>query len=231
MTIIDCVSDIHGYYPKLQGGDILIIAGDMTARDKIDEWGKFYRWLSKQKYDCKIIIAGNHDSHLQGHLTCEQYKEIFDEPDYENQGYYYLCDSGVEFKGLKFWGTPWTNWFKGVNRRCAEFMVTEDELEKKYSLIPKDTDILISHGAPFGVLDKNDQGLYCGSKSLSDKMLEIDAKLHVFGHIHESYGTKIENGRLFVNASYVDEFYRDVNKPIRVEVDECRNFVLKSGFY
>ena len=35
--IIDCISDLHGFFPKLEGGDLLIIAGDLTARDKPEE--------------------------------------------------------------------------------------------------------------------------------------------------------------------------------------------------
>jgi Icc-related predicted phosphoesterase len=31
--IIDCISDLHGAQPKLEGGDLLIVAGDLTARD------------------------------------------------------------------------------------------------------------------------------------------------------------------------------------------------------
>jgi len=30
---ITCVSDLHGYYPELPGGDLLIVAGDLIARD------------------------------------------------------------------------------------------------------------------------------------------------------------------------------------------------------
>jgi hypothetical protein len=32
--IIDCIADLHGHYPKLDGGDLLIICGDLTARDQ-----------------------------------------------------------------------------------------------------------------------------------------------------------------------------------------------------
>lgn len=39
--IIDCISDLHGYFPKLQGGDLLLIAGDLTARDEPYQFEEF----------------------------------------------------------------------------------------------------------------------------------------------------------------------------------------------
>ena len=41
--IIDCLSDLHGHYPSLDGGDLLIVAGDLTARDKLEEHYEFSR--------------------------------------------------------------------------------------------------------------------------------------------------------------------------------------------
>lgn len=46
--IIDCISDLHGYYPKLEGGDLLIVAVDFTTRDTLPELSKFKDWLSQQ---------------------------------------------------------------------------------------------------------------------------------------------------------------------------------------
>ena len=43
-------------------------------------------------------------------------------------------------------------------------------------------------------------------------------RYHVFGHIHEGYGTEQRNGTTFVNASICDKDYRPVNAPVVVEL-------------
>ena len=53
---IDCIADLHGFYPKLDGGDLLIVAGDLTDNDTIIEHDTFDYWLSSQSYKKKIFI-------------------------------------------------------------------------------------------------------------------------------------------------------------------------------
>lgn len=223
--IIDCISDLHGYYPKLEGGDLLIVAGDLTARDQSEEYNDFCTWLMNQSYKKKIFIGGNHDNLLTDSIpkihTCpvrrnldtNNYLELFE----------YLCDSGTEFNGLKIWGAPWTLKFDGMNPHCMAFTCdTEEELAEKWGKIPYDVDILITHSPSFGNYDwiKNRDrtvGPSVGSLSLWMKCLEIRPKLHVFGHIHEAYGhCEHSNGIKLINASHVNERYEPINKPIRM---------------
>lgn len=219
--IIDCISDLHGYFPELEGGDLLIIAGDLTARDEPEEYFKFEDWFESQKYRKKIVIAGNHDNFLEkyGH-------NLFRSDDFGEQ---YLQDSGVEFDGLKIWGSPWTITFPGMNPHCKAFTVdTEQELEQKWRTIPVDIDILITHSPPYGILDAVmreineesvswDQFEHIGSHSLLYYSRMQQPRLHVFGHIHEAYGKEMdETITSYVNASYVNEYYKPVNKPIRI---------------
>lgn len=216
---IDCISDLHGYYPKLEGGDLLIVAGDLTARDEPEEYIYFRNWLSEQNYKKKIVIAGNHDGNLQLDYMfgSTPFLEIAE----------YLCDSGTEFEGLKIWGSPWTAQFPGINPKCCAFTVnfgcdTEYWLDDYWKLIPDDTDILITHSPPHGVLDKCLNG-NVGSKTLLEAIERIKPKLHIFGHIHECGGSKLlykhEGPNTWcVNASIVNERYEHVNKPIRIEL-------------
>jgi len=207
--IVDCISDLHGHYPELEGGDLLIVAGDLTKSDTPYEFNQFTDWLRKQEYTKKIFIAGNHDTRLEKFNTAIQG---------------YLCDSGTEFEGLKIWGSPWTKSFPGMNPNCKSFTLdSEQELAIKFNLIPEDTDILVTHCPPWGYFDHVD----CeptGSESLLYVIERIRPKLCVFGHIHEGGGgtTQLsywsENPKVtkMVNASHVNERYEPINKPIRV---------------
>lgn len=215
--IIDCISDLHGHYPELKGGDLLIVAGDLTSRDIGKEYEDFNTWLLCQEYKKKVVIPGNHDNFLIkkdiAELVC--------------MGAEYLCDSGTEFEGLKIWGSPWSKRFKGMNSHCMAFTVdTEEEIQEKWKLIPDDINILVTHEPPFGILDgipnKYDGTLFhVGSTSLRNHVLNSDRfknlKLHVFGHIHENGGKTYETTLTkFVNASHVNERYKPVNKPVRI---------------
>ena len=214
---ITAISDLHGFFPKdLPGGDLLIVAGDLTKSDQAWEYIDFGAWLNRQSYKKKVVIAGNHDNIAQN-------ARPFIDP--QSEEWEYLCDSGTEFENLKIFGSPWTLTFPGINPNCKAFtMDTEEELAEKWKLIPDDVDILITHGPPYGVLDaiKDHSGriIKCvGSKSLQTELFErLNPKLFVCGHIHESYGTEPEGGYIkkAVNCSHVNERYEPVNKPIRI---------------
>jgi Icc-related predicted phosphoesterase len=220
--IIDCVSDLHGFSPKLEGGDLLIIAGDLTARDTPLQHLDFLEWLKQQPYKEKIVIAGNHDNFI--HKLKPKY---IHEVQTLSNGMKYLCDSGTEFEGLKVWGSPWTKTFKGMNPHCKAFTVdTEEELEVKFSLIPNDIDILITHSPPYEFYDRTIRGESVGSKSLLIRLAEIKPLIHCFGHIHENGGKSEflpwkKNNKLgthIINASIMNERYKPVNKPVRIEL-------------
>lgn len=226
---ITAISDLHGYFPRLKGGDLLIVAGDLTARGSEPEYFKFFDWLQEQKYRKKILVAGNHDTQIQD----ENYRGPVGE---FAEAFEYLCDSGTEFDGLKIWGSPWTKTFHGMNPHCKAFTVdTEVELSEKWEMIPDDTDILITHSPALGTLDEiNDHApgkkRCAGSFMLAAKIGSLSKlKLHVCGHIHEGYGMCMPPkgyrpnfidliSNISVNASHVNERYEPVNKPIRIEL-------------
>lgn len=212
--IIDCISDLHGYYPELEGGDLLIVAGDLTSSHTEKEHFQFNEWLENQKYKKIILISGNHDTWIEQN-ECAGFA------DFDGQKVEHICDSGTEFKGLKIWGSPWTKTFEGMNPHCKAFTCeTEDQMYAKFVQIPSDTDILITHSPPYGIFD------HCQNENVGDLTLRNivlskerlpNLKLHIFGHIHECGGREADLiSCKFVNASYVNEEYQPVNKPIRV---------------
>lgn len=202
---IDCISDLHGDYPKLEGGDLLIVAGDLTGRDLENEYALFDYWLNDQKYNAKIVIGGNHDRTLQ-------------EKRFKFQFGTYIQDSGCSFNGFKIWGSPWTptfyNWYFMKDRG--------EQIKERWDLIPDDIDILITHGPPYGTLDKVSHPSrkikfsHTGCEELKLAVERVKPKLHVFGHIHEGYGIIEKDGTIFVNCSLMNEHYETINKPITV---------------
>jgi Icc-related predicted phosphoesterase len=227
--IIDCIGCLHGARPKLEGGDLLIITGDLTATDKAIEYQTFKAWLLGQNYKNKIVIAGNHDNYIQ-EGACET---MWDMPGLE-----YLCDSGTEFvlypeinsmeeeksyqrQKVKIWGSPWSSQFPGINPKCCAFTYPfMHSLQEKWDLIPDDIDILITHTPPFGYFDKvkGEYDASVGDMNLRDQVMgRIKPKVHAFSHIHEWAGSIIDtNVTKFVNCSIMNENYRPVNKPVRI---------------
>jgi Icc-related predicted phosphoesterase len=94
-------------------------------------------------------------------------------------------------------------------------------LAERWALIPQDTQILVTHGPPYGILDEVPRGEKVGCQDLLDKVVELgqkQLKLHVFGHIHYSYGSYYMGAVQYVNAAVCNESYRPVNPPIVVEI-------------
>lgn len=98
-------------------------------------------------------------------------------------------------------------------------MFMEDDMTRKYkeylSGIPNDTDVLVTHQPPAGVLDYDGHRHY-GSLELFEKIQIVCPRLHLFGHIHSAFGTSLSNGTIFSNAALVDELYYFVQERIAV---------------
>jgi Icc-related predicted phosphoesterase len=215
--IIDCIGCLHGAEPKLEGGDLLIVTGDLVARDDPFEYGHFAAWLQRQNYKKKILIAGNHDNFFDK----SGFKKI--QEAYQDIEVEYLCDSGTEFEGLKIHGSPWTSRFEGINPKCCAFTgACDGEIAPHFDLIPQDVDILITHGPPFTIRDTTKRGHQVGSTSLmAQHITRIRPKLWAFSHIHEGYGKDGPypwSGTTYVNCSIMNEKYEAINKPIRIEL-------------
>ena len=194
---IDCISDLHGYTPALSGGDLLLIAGDLTARDTTEGYEKLIQWLITVPYKHKVLIAGNHDGLVEAKAVSLSRPE---------DNIHYLCDSEITIEGLNIWGSPYTPTFMSWH-----FMRNRGpDIKKHWDLIPSGIDILITHGPPYGIFDANLAGVHVGCQDLLQAVQErIKPKFHIFGHIHEEAGNmKTIGPTTFVNCSLVDVHYR-----------------------
>lgn len=209
-----CISDTHGLHRKIKlpEGDILIHAGDFTRNGELSTIHDFNLWLGEQKENFKyiLVIAGNHDR------SFESNPEIV-EPLLTNA--IYLKDSGVVIDDVSFWGSPWQPWFCN----WAFNLQRGQPLKEKWDLIPDDTDVLITHGPPYGILDVLDDigsepGKNIGCEDLMDRVRKINPKVHVFGHIHEGYGMHAGHRTNFINASSCTSSYKPTNTPIVIYV-------------
>jgi len=220
---ITYISDTHTRHNKctddLLGGDILIHAGDiMNSGYSVNDIHQFCIWFSSfDNYKHKIFIAGNHDRYFQN--SPEAAAEILTE--YPNITY--LQDSSVVINGLTIYGSPWQpefcNWAFNLPKGGYGLM-------SKWEAIPNNTDILITHGPPQGILDisgapHNEGDLGCAL--LRERVDLIKPKMHVFGHIHGSAGNTVNNGTHFFNASILDERYEYWSKPTTVIFDSETN--------
>jgi len=189
---IVCISDTHnlhrhyGRHPfgEIPTADAIIHAGDVTTHGTLDELNQFLTWFSNLPHPIKIFIAGNHDRILESDVTFAIPKHIT-----------YLKNSATTLpNGLKVWGSPYTP----KHQDFAFQLSTHEFADNLWNSIPEDTDILITHGPPLGILDGNS---HIGCSMLLDKCNKIKPRYHIFGHDHASYGWLHLNQTTFINAS------------------------------
>ncbi len=202
-----CAADTHTMHGKLPvpDGDVFLFAGDLTDVGALDDVFRFDDYLASLPHKHRIVIAGNHDFAFE--KTPREARAAL-------TNCVYLQDSGIELGGVRIYGSPWQPWF------CAwAFNLQRGaEIKAKWDLIPGGTDILVTHGPPMGhgdeVLRPEGRKEKTGCADLLDAIGRIRPKYHVFGHIHEGYGTTKDEHTVFINASACDREYRPVNPPV-----------------
>lgn len=206
---IVAISDSHGQHSslKLPDGDLLLHAGDISSGGTRDQVLSFLDWFAQQDYEHKILIAGNHDFFFE-RASVQEIEELIPE------GIIYLDDSGVEIAGVKFWGSPVSPWFHNwaFNRNRGT------EIKRHWDLIPEHTDVLITHGPPYGILDETVYRDVVGCEDLMLRVHQVNPQFHVFGHIHEAYGQLTKDGTTFINASVLDDQYELMHAAVVFEI-------------
>lgn len=219
---IACVSDTHTFGKQIEVpyADVLIHAGDHTFNGRRAQVESAMRWLSSLPHPHKVLVAGNHDFIFQEEKAgvirrwIKRYHPTL----------HYLQDSGIEIDGVKFYGSPWQPWFHDwAFNFSADHELGTKQAHGVFSKIPEDTDVLITHGPPHGIMDAigkkvHDWDIRVGCAALLYHVKRVKPKLHVFGHIHEGYGIQEQDGIKFVNAAICTRAYEPTNKPILVEI-------------
>lgn len=203
------ISDTHGDQEQLGrlSGDVLIHCGDMfnLFEQRDDDFERMDAWFGEQDFDLILCTGGNHDFELE-----KRAKDVLNP--FKNA--IYLEDQSYEYGGLRFFGSPWVPDLYG-----HAFYADSDELEERWAAIPGDTDVLITHTPPAGILDVSSRGLVLGCRHLFDAVSRISPKVHCFGHVHASSGTRHYGDTRYVNAALVNSRYQIKRVPFEMELD------------
>jgi Icc-related predicted phosphoesterase len=210
LPIFVILSDTHNRRVPIPKGDVLIHCGDLTSVGLVDQLYESLDWLAEQPHPIKIAIAGNHDFCLQ--TSTRDFKELVFG---KQRNIIYLQDDPYSTHGYQVWGSPWTNRYGSW-----AFMQDEPGMEEVANKIPSNTEILITHGPPFGILDQTYDGRHAGSSALRRKVQQLPKlKIHCFGHIHERGGrSHVDGGVIFVNAAVLDLRYKSQAPPVVVDL-------------
>lgn len=230
------LSDTHTYHKNIQieECDILIHSGDITSKGEWWSTIDFLQWLDAQPARHKVFVAGNHDFNFdskwkattefgkQRHTHIVPTEELIKEKLSAFPNLIYLNDSEIEIEGINIWGSPIQPWFHdwAFNRARGE------EIKRHWDMIPLYTNILITHGPPFGIGDLTTTGYRTGCEDLLNKILKLQyLKLHCFGHIHEGqgivekYNSRFPDERIiFSNGSVLNEHYKAKHRPNVIEI-------------
>lgn len=189
-VFISALADLHGNLPEMKYARLVVICGDIFPGEldkDPDGQGAWFRaaflpWIDKLKCRRAVLVAGNHDHWIEAHN--EELMEEFAPS--AGKKLVYLCDSGFEFKRLKIYGTPWMP-TPFVNKAFSSD--DSDFLRERYSRIPQNVDLLITHTVPYdcnhiGFSDRDMKDL--GSKELRDAVASRNVRFLIGGHIHET---------------------------------------------
>ena len=192
------LSDTHNQHNRLvdlPNADTIVHSGDFSFAGSVDEAIVFIEWFTSLPYKYKIFVAGNHDDCLY-EANLEGLRD----------NCFYLCNSCITIENVNFHGMP----------LFMDDFVSGD-YDRNLRKIPANTDVLITHQPPHGILDFA-SNIHYGDVLLLQKILEIKPTYHLFGHIHDAYGIVANKHTTFVNASVVDENYQLSNKSVLLEI-------------
>ena len=200
---IICISDTHNTTPSVPDGDILLHAGDLTNKGSFHELQSQVTWLNTLPHKHKIVIAGNHDLLLDPSFVDRFPERIIEHKGTAATGWdwgdvVYLNNTSVTLtvggREITIFGSPMTP-------QCGSCAFQYPPIRDVWNgMIPKGTDVLLTHGPAKGHLDSKGKG--CGW--LNKELWRKKPRLVVCGHIHEG------RGREDIKWDYVQRVYDGV---------------------
>lgn len=226
------ISDIHGNLIDIPKADILCISGDIMPlqiqKDLLAslDWlvSVFSQWVKSIKVDKVILVAGNHDFIFANNkqlktllLQWTNNKCIYLQDEIYTM---YLESEDDQYREFSIYGTPWCDQFYNW-----AFMGDEQLLRGRYSLIPNNVDILLTHSSPAidnvgKILEKDSRE--AGSTILAEYIKEKKPRYVFCGHIHsgEHSLTNCDDISIY-NVSTVDESYNIKYPPLVLDI-QCK---------
>ena len=211
--IITAISDMHGNLVDIPKCDVLCICGDIVglndqrSMDASKHWfeNRFVNWINKLPCDKVLVIPGNHDFYIEKcHLNYDGFNSALlrDIELKTNDKLKFIIDKTFTYEGINFYGTPWINPIRSRSYWAFEpDQYYDNLLETKFSEIPIDTDVLLSHDNPYN------------NETLSK--YSMNARYHFYGHWHEGVTSEKRNR---YNCSLLNDSYYLKYKPITIDV-------------
>lgn len=207
------LSDTHNRLSEVvvPDGDILIHCGDATLYGSVEELVRFNAELRqlRARFHHILFVPGNHDVLFQTDFGLAA--SIVGAAKVLHKDYFVI-------RGISFYGCASV---PVINHNWA-FEESAISLRDIWKKMPDEIDVLITHGPPYLILDKTYRSSHVGDVALRDRIQEIKPKVHVFGHIHESYGVLETDDTLYVNTSIMNRDYKIAYRPIVVDVTDSK---------
>lgn len=225
-------ADFHGRLPDIPPCDVLCIAGDICPdfirryrRGDEDRWhhgqpeqmkwleDTFVWWLANVPASDVVMIAGNHDYVFES--AEPRVRDLLSD-------WVYLRDEPAIVQGVNFYGLPWV-----PNLPSWAFYGDYAKLTEVYDKVPAETDVLLTHGPPFGYGDLTESNGYgpaehVGTPQCLSAIQRVAPRITATGHIHEAYGhyriSTPQRVAPLYNVSYNTVRYEPIQQPVEVEL-------------
>jgi Icc-related predicted phosphoesterase len=210
MKII-ALSDTHNQHNHIRvpDGDILVHCGDFTNQGTLDEITSFADWFAQLPHKWKILVFGNHEVSTDIGFYDSNWKDLHSHkmkiipPTFWTQrGITVLCNETIKIQGYNIWGHPALPF--QYNLHAWGYRSPEDS-SSMWSRVPADTDIILTHSPPYGILDETLNGVNIGNEDMLVNVVDrIKPRMCIFGHVHNP-GTCTEWGILFNNVAMCND--------------------------